>query len=212
MDEAGKIYRELVERHPDYAAAWVNLASIREQAGDHEEAERLFRRGVEATRDDSAPLSQYGFFLLRRDRPAEAAEVFREALKRDASCANACFGLGEIAEKSGERAEALRWYERAARYNPTDFEARLRAARIAASLGDRPGAIAHMQAAVALKPDRGDAFLVLGQLLREDGQMKDAERAVEEAAKHGAPEAECNRELAVIYRNLADEAERKGGF
>lgn len=210
-DEAEKIYMELVRKHPDYAAAWVNLASIREQAGDREGAEKLYKRAVEATRDDAAPLSQYGFFLLRRDRPADAAECFWEALKREGSCANAYFGLGEIAEKSGDPAAAIRQYENAARRNPVDFEARLRAAQVATSLNDRSRAISHLQEAVALNPDRGDVFLLLGKLLREDGQMKEAEKAVEEASKHGAPEAECNRELTVIYERLAEEAGRGSG-
>ena len=74
-DEAEKIYLELVRKHPDYAAAWVNLASIREQAGDLQESERLFRRAVEAI-----DVGDRGAVHLRQPCRRHADDPFAQAV------------------------------------------------------------------------------------------------------------------------------------
>jgi hypothetical protein len=43
-------------------------------------------------------------------------------------------------------------------------------------------------------------------LLREEGKLKDAEKALEQAKMAGAPTAQCDLELSMVYGKLCEEA------
>jgi len=208
-EEALSLYKTIVEQDPRFAPAWSNLASIEEKRGLLNEAENLHRRAMEADRDGCAAPSQFGYFLLRAQRTEEAAQVFELSTRKDPRCANAWFGLAEIAEAKGDYRTALKSYDKALIYNPSDLEAWRRSADIMISRGDRGRAVELLQKAASLNPARGDINLQLGILLREEGKLKDAEKALEAAKKAGAPQAECDRELSVVYGKLSEEAAGK---
>jgi tetratricopeptide (TPR) repeat protein len=206
LDEAEKQYRAIVEKNAEFAPAWSNLASIQEKRGQAETAEKSHRRAMQADRNGCAAAAQFGYFLLRARRTDEAAAVFEQSIKKDPRCANAWFGLGMIAEAKGDLRTALRSYDNASIYNASDLEAYLRSADIRISMGERAAAAELLQKAARLAPDRGDIKLLLGRLLREEGKFKDAENALEEARKTGAPSVECDRELSIVYGKLCEEA------
>jgi tetratricopeptide (TPR) repeat protein len=209
LEEAERLYRKIVERNPGFAPAWSNLASIQEKRGQADEAEKSHRRAIEADRDGCAAASQFGYFLLRAKRVEEAAAVFGHSLKKDSRCANAWFGLGLIAEEKGDLRTALMSYDNALIYNPSDLDAYLRSAKIMISRGERDRAVSLLQKAARLDLGRGDTNLLLGELLMEEGKLKEAENALELARKTGAPSAECNRELSIVYGKLCEEAAAK---
>ena len=209
LEEAEKLYRTIVKQEPGFAPAWSNLASIEEKQGLADEAEKSHRRAMEADRDGCAAASQFGYFLLRANRSDEAAAIFEQSIKKDSRCSNAWFGLGLIAESKGDLRTALRNFDKTLIYNPSDLEACRRSADIMVSLGEKERAVEMLKKAVALDPARGDINLQLGILLREVGNLKDAEKALELAQKTGAPQPECDRELAVVYRELSEKAAGK---
>ena len=203
--EAKKEYGVILENHPDYAPAWVNLAAIQEKEGDFQAAERSLVRASAADGDNPFPVSQRGFFLLRRGRIAEAGSAFGDALKRDPNWANAHFGLGRIAQEQGDHTRALEHYRSALRHNPMDLEAHLRVAGIFVSRDNREEAIRHLRKAADLGPTRGETFFLLGGLLREQGSWKQAEEAFQRALHLGVNVAQCHLELSRIYERLAEE-------
>ena len=210
LDEAERLYKTIVEHNPDFAPAWSNLASIQEKRGQAEEAEKYHRRAMEADRDGCAAASQFGYFLLRAQRSDEAAAVFEQSIEKDPRCANAWFGLGLIAEARGDLRTALRSYDKVLIYNPSDLEAYRRSAEHHDFQGrEGPSGRSASKGGEAWIPARGDINLLLGKLLREEGQLKDAENALELARKSGAPPAECDRELSIVYWELCEEAAAK---
>ncbi|MCE5334069.1 MAG: tetratricopeptide repeat protein [Desulfobacteraceae bacterium] len=211
LDEAEVLYRAILDRQSDHAPAWSNLASIQEKRGLMSEAEKSYLHAVESDPENPWIVSQYGFFLLRAGRLTEAGTKFEHALRVNRKCANAWYGLGMIAEKNGDNRTALQNYDRAVVYNPNDLEAYLRAADIRISQGERGAAVGLLRKAVGLAPERGDLSLRLGRLLREEGRLKDAEKALERARKNGAVAAECDRELSIVYGKLAEESAARAG-
>jgi tetratricopeptide (TPR) repeat protein len=203
--EAKREYQTLLEKHPDYSPAWVNLAAIQEQEGDLLAAEGSLDNALAADRDNPFPVSQKGFFLLRRARLPEARSAFEEALKRDPKWANAHFGLGRIAEEQGDRTKALGLYLTALDHNPMDLEAHLKAAGLLIPRGQADEAVQHLRRAAELGPTRGETFFLLGALLREKGMWKAAEEAFQRALHLRANPAQCHLELSRIYERLAME-------
>jgi len=206
LEEAERLYKTILEHDPGFAPAWSNLASIQEKRGQADEAEKSHRRALDADRDGCAAESQFGYFLLRAQRVDEAAAVFEHSIKKNPRCANSWFGLGVVAEAKGDQQTALRSYDNALIYNSSDLEAYVRSAKIMISRGERGRAVGLLQKAASLDLGKGDINLLLGELLLEDGKLKEAENAFELARKTGAPLAECDRELSIVYGKLCEEA------
>ena len=191
-EEASKLYELILKAQPGHAPALVNLAAIKEKEGDSSGAESLLRKAAEMDKDVCFPPSQYGFFLLRRDRPEDAEAAFKEAVRRDHSCANGYFGLGSLAVRKGD--------------SEADLPAHLEAAEILIALGNRAEAIRLLKRAATLDPHRAETYYLLGRLQGQERAWKDAEEALSKALSLGAPRAECSIELSQIYRRLAEEA------
>jgi tetratricopeptide (TPR) repeat protein len=204
--EAAELYESILRQHPAYAQAMVNLASIQESGGNNGKAEELLKRSLEMDRDTCSPPSQYGFFLLRANREEDAEAAFKEALRRDATCANAYFGLGSIASRAGDNKLALSQFQEVIHYNPSDLSAHLKAAELLIDQGKRSEAIALLKKAAAIDSRRAETFMLLGRLLSREQAWKDAEQAVEKALSLGAPPRDCYLELSRIYQKLAEEA------
>jgi tetratricopeptide (TPR) repeat protein len=203
--EAKEQYQAILAKHPDYAPAWVNLSAIQEQEGDLQAAELSLDRAIQADRDNPFPVSQKGFFLLKRDRISEAREAFQESLRRDAAWANGHFGLGRVAEAQGDPVGALGHYEEASRRNPLDVEARMKVADLSISRGNKEDAIPHLRRAAELDPERGETFFALGLLLQEAGRWRAAVDAYERALHLGINPARCHLALSQLHERLAME-------
>ena len=91
-------------------------------------------------------------------------------------------------------------------YNPSDLDAYLKTAELLVEQGKRSQAISVLRKACDLDPERGETFLTLGRLLREEGTWKEARDVVEHARSKGTRPLECNAELRDIYQKLAEEA------
>lgn len=206
LEEAERLYADIVNKHPTFAPAWSNLASIQEKRGHTDEAERSHRRAMLADPKGCATASQFGYFLLRAQRGDEADAVFEQSVKDNPRCANSWFGMGLIAEGKGDQRLALRSYDHALIYNPSDLQACLRSADIRISRGEKAAAEGLLQKAASLDPANGDIQLHLGLLLLEEGKFKDAEKALEQAKLTGAPMTECDFELSIVYGKLCEEA------
>ena len=205
LKEAKEQYQAILDRHRDYAPAWINLASLQEIEGDMQTAEAFYARARQADPVGSVPATQMGFFLLRRQRPDDAAAAFTEALRRDPQSANGHYGLASIAEARGDYQLALKHFVQAVQSNPRDLQACLKAGELSGRLGLRDDAIRYLRRAALLDPVRGETYLQLGLLLRDEQRWKAAEQAFREALAQGARPAECHRELSRIYERLAVE-------
>ncbi|WP_165071445.1 tetratricopeptide repeat protein [Paludisphaera rhizosphaerae] len=83
-EQAAEWYRRAIEADPDDAGGYIYLGGMLAKQGRLYDAEEATRKAVTCTRGciDEAYLN-LGQILRARDRLAEAAECFREALRRD---------------------------------------------------------------------------------------------------------------------------------
>jgi len=184
VEEAEAIYRAILDRNPGYAPAWSNLASVQEKRGQADAAEKSYRRALEVDRDNPWAASQFGYFYFRAGKLDEARALFEESLRRNPRCSNAWFGLAEIAEKRGDAAAAIKDYDKAILFNPSDLPAYLRAADLRIARGEREAAIGLLRrASRSIRAGRYPFFA--WSPLREAGKWKEAEKAFDEAKDTG---------------------------
>lgn len=103
--EAERLYRSLLEKHPDHAAVHHRLAVIQSRKGRFEEANTHFDRALQLKPDDPRLICDAGYCLYLQHRLDQAESLLRHALdvdpQHEASMNNLALVL---AEKGDDRA------------------------------------------------------------------------------------------------------------
>jgi tetratricopeptide (TPR) repeat protein len=122
--EAERIYQRLGKQDAD-AAILARQARLAELKGETAAAVRLMHRAVDEGRNAEGPREtqvwyrvRLGDLLLNAGRTDEAAGQYQAALKTLADYRLALAGMGKVYLARGKRADALRYYEKAALRGP----------------------------------------------------------------------------------------------
>lgn len=124
--------------------------------------------------------------LLRQGRHAEAAEQLRLALGVSPDYLPARVKLAETLVKLAQFPESERLFEDLARNSAAEPLARFGLGQIAFVDGRHQEAISHLQRAIVLFPEWGEAHYTLARAYRAVGREEDAVRAVEARVRFGA--------------------------
>ncbi len=136
-------------RAADFCLAASRLARL---AGDTDLAARALRRGLQRQPDHPGLLHNLGNLEMAAGDFKTAGDHFTRALALNPRLAGSALNAGVCALRLGAFDKAARWFRRAVDIDPDDFQgwANLGAARMKG--GDRKGAIAALEKAVALRP------------------------------------------------------------
>jgi tetratricopeptide (TPR) repeat protein len=118
IDEAERLYRDILRDEPGNAVATHYLGLIAWARGDREGAERLMREALD--KDASVPDFHNNLGLLLRDsrRVDEAIEAYRRAIAIEPRWIDAYSNLGLALEAAGRNAEAIAAYGQALEREP----------------------------------------------------------------------------------------------
>src|ERR1044071_6090120 len=78
-DDAGALCRDLVQRAPQYANAWVRLRLISSWRGNYPAAEEAFRRLIAIQPNEARIWSELSTAVCKQGRGAEAEQLARHA-------------------------------------------------------------------------------------------------------------------------------------
>jgi tetratricopeptide (TPR) repeat protein len=119
--------------------AWLatfQLALLTRDTSADEAAQLLERAAKFAPETDRvAPLVALGDLYLADERSAQAANAYRRALVYNPFLFDAHLGLGQAYEAQGREAAALKEYQEAKRFDPTNAEVTAAIRRVRASMG-----------------------------------------------------------------------------
>jgi tetratricopeptide (TPR) repeat protein len=120
---------------------------------------------------------QRGNLLRRLDRPLEAAQALREALRLKPDFADACFSLVFLLRDEGRLAEIETELCALAGAAPADAERLEQAAGLLAEYGRFAAALAIFERAAAVRPDLARLQVRIGQIQQKLGQFAAAREA-----------------------------------
>ncbi len=195
LDDAGKIYRELLTRDPSRADVLHALGVIALRAGRGQEACTYLRQAVAGDDKSALFLTNYGSALQSVDELEAAIDCYQRALQLDPALVIVHYNVGHSLLRVGRAREAIAHFQRMVGVMPTHADSHLNLGLAIVRTGDTDRAISVYRAALASFPNYALLWNNLGNAL----QLKlDWDGAVE--AYHQA--LRCNPADAAAANNL----------
>jgi tetratricopeptide (TPR) repeat protein len=131
--------------------------------GDFRSANDAFRAAVKLREKDPAPRARWGRMYLEHWQPADAADLFGEALEIKSDYAPALLGLGLVAGENFE-GKAIEYAEKALKADPQMYEAHELIARVSLEDNNPKKAAEAAKKALEISGEALDALAVLGTI------------------------------------------------
>ena len=182
LDEAERLYRQILETAPDHPVVLNLLGLVAQSKGLHEQAVSFFARAVE----QNPQSAEYHFNLAwseeRRGKAAEAIKAYLRALQLQPGIKEARNALGNLYAGLGQTERAREQYNQAALLDPAYAEPR---ANLAKAENDIPA----LQKLAAQYPDDALIPYYISLLYRKEGKNEQALAAAERACALSADES-----------------------
>ncbi len=164
---AGMHLERAVEIAPQFCAAWNELGTLAYQSRRYQDAERYFRRALEADAQAYEPLVNLGGVLLNLGKPDEALQYNLNAVLRRPNDALANSQLGMSYFSRGDLDSAVKYLTAAKQLDPAHFShPQLMVAEIHLRRNEREAAARELQDFLSRHPDAPEAAEVKAQIGR----------------------------------------------
>ncbi len=212
LDQAERLYREILAAQPDHADALHLLGLVFLQRGDARSAIEWIDRAVRVSPSVAAFHANLAE-AYRAVREFElAANCCRVALQLRPDYAAAHNSLGLVRMDQGRPADAVEPLQAALRLRPDFALAHNNLGNAYRLLGDVPQALTHFHRAVELDPDLPMARSNLGQMLLERKRFAEALEHCQAAVRLQPNSAPARNNLGNVLRELGRLGEAKARY
>jgi tetratricopeptide (TPR) repeat protein len=202
-DEALAELEETLRLRPDFLLARYQLAGCCRKRGDFEGEARLLAEITRQAPDFAEAHYNFGISLQHRDKPGEAVEQLRTAVRLEPRTPRFALALG-VALADRDPAEATGVLRRVIVLAPSDPDAHYNLALAMAAAGSEDAAIDEFQAALAVNPNHAAARRGLGIALMHADRLKESAGQLQRAAAIAPRDAEAANNLGMVLLRLKD--------
>ena len=208
LDQAAKLYRELLDGKPDDPQCLRLLAIIDNQRGNCAEALGLIESATRLAPNDAQAFNTRGNILRKLSRPEDALASYDKAVMLSPGYAKAFVNRGTLLHEFGRFEEGLESLAKAIALDPTDASAFNNHGSILKAMNRLDEAVKDYDTAIALKPDYSDALKNRGTALHELSRCEEALASYDEAlaVRPDYPEALNNRASVLLELGRTEEA------
>jgi protein O-GlcNAc transferase len=203
LQDAEKLYRQVLAQQPDFIDAIHNLGVIANQTGHHDIALDLIRRVLVLKPKFAEAHSNLGIALKNSGQLDEAIAAHRRAIELMPNYAQAHNNLGNALREHQQLGEAITAYRRAIELMPNYAQAHNNLGNALRDNRQLDEAIAAYLHVIALRPGYAEAHYNLGNTLGDKGQLDEAIAAYLQAIA-------LNPKLSDAHNNLAIALKDKG--
>lgn len=165
---------QVLEKHPDAAAAWCCLGEAEAARGNETNARLDWEHAIVCGGNSTRAEKSLGHLLARRGEIDAAVRIYRAALRRTPRDTALHFALGGALAARGDKAGARVAYKEALRLRPNFPEALLNLGNLYYDEGDWARAALCCRKALKLRPDYIKAWCNLGNALQMLGGVRAA--------------------------------------
>jgi tetratricopeptide (TPR) repeat protein len=206
--------RHYISGHPDSADALFMLGFVLNRLNRPAESLKAYTQGAKFARPTGDDLKIVALDYVLVNDYADAIKWLEEAVKRDPKNEDAWYYLGRAYYTKARMGEARKAFETVLTINPRSVKAENNLGLILENEGKAAEALGAYRTAIAWQQESPNPseqpYVNLGNLLMEQGQIKDAIPPLEKAVALAPNSAFCRMTLGMAYRQLG-ELERAQG-
>jgi protein O-GlcNAc transferase len=212
LDQAEKIYVQILEQEPENFAALQFLGVLRGQQGRHAEALRLIEAALGVQPQDFGALANYGQMLTAAGRLKEALGAFDRALAIRPDFFEALYNKATALIQLNRFAEAVSSYDRALIIRPNSAECHYNRGVALAALGWLEEALVSYDTALAANPKFAIALDNRGNVLRQLGRLDQALESYDRALMLAPDAVRVHYNRGIVLSDLKRPAEALPSF
>ncbi len=208
LQQAERIYRQILSADSDNAAANHYLGIIAHQVGKNDTAIQYIEKAIAANPNIPEMYCNLGNALRDLSRFDEAVASFQKAISLNPDNAETHNNLGNILRNMGQLIEAITHYRKAISCNPNFAKAHCNLGLALNESDQHDEAIASYEQAVSLKPAFAEAHCNLGIALSKKRRLDKAIASLQKAISLKSDYAHAHSNLGNVFRSLGrlDEA------
>src|SRR5262245_20108633 len=181
LDEADNLSRDLVQRAPQMANAWIRLGLGSSWRGAYPVAEEAFRRVIALQPNEARIWTELSTVVNKQGRGAEAERLARQAIKLELNNSAHWSTLANALSTDHRWSEAAASLQQSLALNPNDAAVWNNFANAQLKLGQMQAAEAAFQRSLALAPGNVGAASNYAFLLCQLGRREEAARLLQSA-------------------------------
>lgn len=204
MDQAERLYRDVLSQQPDHAAALNSLGVLAIQTGRPDQAVRLLQRAVSIKPSAASYHCNLGEAHRHLGQIDEAIIEYRQAIRLKGDLAVAHSNLGIALCERNEVNAAIACYQKAISLQPTYADAYANLGSALTRKGQLDEAIAACRKAISLQPTGTPGYNNLGVALAEQGDFESAIAAYRKAIELKSDYSDAHSNLGNAYAALGE--------
>jgi tetratricopeptide (TPR) repeat protein len=205
LQQAQRLYQEILAEQPNCAPAWHFLGLIAHQARKYDESIHHIRRSVELMPDYVEAHRNLGIVLHDAGQYGEATRSFHRVLELQPNNAEVNDLLGLAYYSLGDSTAAISFYQRALTLDPSNAIAYNHLGVMHSDIGNLDDAVTCYRRAVELRPDFVEAYTNLGLALTDLEQDGEAIACHQKAI-------DLQPQRAELHSNLGGAFEKQGNL
>ena len=174
VQEAAKVYRQVLAQEPDHGDALHFLGVAEHQMGRSESALRYIDRAIEVLPEHPDVHNNRGNILKQLGRIDAAEAAYRRAVELRPNDVNALCNLGTVRRERGELDAAIAIFREVISLEPGHAPAWQNLGNALGALNQFEGALAAHREAMRLSPKSADSYRHLGAMYYAIGRIDDA--------------------------------------
>jgi len=195
-------YQIVLDHHPDYFDALLNLGLLVRARGRLADAIELVERATWVRPDSAVAWNTLGNLLRESQRPTEAIDAYRRAVSVEPTHENAHFNLGELLQNTGDAVGAADCYRRVLALAPDDAGARGALGIALMEAGSNEEAAVCFQDATRMRPQDPDVHYNHGRALASLDRLDEAEQAFRRSIAIEPNHARAFNNLGLVLNRL----------
>jgi tetratricopeptide (TPR) repeat protein len=207
LDDADRLYREILRVEARHPQVWHNLGLIAQARGELSQAAQMLSRAVQLDGAQPSYHNNLGIVLQLASRHADATTCYRRALELNPRYAEAHCNLGSVLKDQGQLPEAIACYNRALACNANLPEIHFNLGVIFQGQGQWDQAKACYEKAIELRPSYAEAYNNLGAAFKRVDDLEGALHCYSKALEFKPDFAEPLNNLGNIFQTQGRSAE-----
>ena len=204
LNEAKKIYLQILKINPNHVNAHNNLGAAYKQLGEIEKAKSCFEKVIQLNPNDVDGHNNLGLLLFELKEIQKAKKFFEKTIQLNPDYVEAHNNLGKIFNELKEFQKAKDCYERAIQLNPNYVEAHNNLGTIFKELKEFQKAKDCYERAIQLNPNYAMALYNLGIIFKQFGLSQKAVGYFKKAIEINPNYAAAYNGLGIIFEELGN--------